>query len=311
MPRPSSRICSVGGSPRPEAHVRHGRLVWGIAVVNAKIRPKTRGHGGFAAPLAALAGVVLCVAQALGYAEALCVTEGCSLHEDTAVFGLSLWWWGAAAFFGLGVLALWGRAAWAAGAGLACLAADIGLVALMALTAPCLTCLVAGLLFLAFYLFAARRAGGAGRLALAVVAVWALAFSPNLFAVGRETMGPWPMSGPETAAVRLFFSPDCPACRDAVIALHRLEKPFLGFFPIAGSEAEVRMVAKTLEGIKAGLPLPEALARCAEGEPASVGLALRWRLLKNKVAYLGGRPDGVPHLQINGWPRKWDHLEVF
>ena len=51
-----------------------------------------------AAPLTALAGVVLCVAQALGYAEALCVTDGCALHENTTVFGLSLWWWGAGAF---------------------------------------------------------------------------------------------------------------------------------------------------------------------------------------------------------------------
>jgi len=269
------------------------------------------GGGRFAAPLMALAGLVLCVAQALGYAEALCVTQGCSLHEDTTVFGLSLWWWGAAAFAGLGVLALWGRAAWAARAGLFCLAADIGLLALMALTAPCLTCLAAGALFLAFYLCVAPRAGGFGRLGLTVVLVWGLAFSPNLFAVAREAMKPWPLAGPETAAVRLFFTPTCPACRDAVAVMSRLDKPFLGFFPIAGSEEEVRMVARTMEGMAAGLPLPEALARSGDGEPVEVGLGLRIRLLKNKVAYLGGRPEGVPHLQINGWPRKWDSIDVF
>ncbi|MEF3697658.1 hypothetical protein [Desulfolutivibrio sp.] len=269
------------------------------------------GPGRFAAPLMALAGVVLCVAQALGYAEVLCVTEGCALHENTTVFGLSLWWWGAAAFAGLGLFAVMGWMGLASRAGLLGLAADIGLLALMALTAPCLTCLAAGVLFLAFYLCATPRAVVFGRLSLAVILAWGLAFSPNLFAVGREAMQPWPLVGPRTAAVRLFFSPTCPACRDAVTAMSRLDKPFLGFFPIAGTEEEVRMVARTMNGLEAGLSLPEALARSGDGEPVEVGLGLRFRLLKNKVVYLGGRPDGVPHLQINGWPRKWDSLEVF
>lgn len=264
-----------------------------------------------AAPLTALAGVVLCVAQALGYAGALCVTDGCALHENTTVFGLSLWWWGAGAFAGLGVLSLRGRARLAAWAGMACLAADVFFLAFMALTAPCLSCLLAGALFLLFFLAASRRAGFRGRLATALVLVWALAFSPNLFAVGREAMRPWAMVGPETAAVRLFFSPNCPACRDAVSALTRMNRPFIGFFPIAGNEEEVRMAARTLAGIEAGMPLPEALAKSGGDGPVSVGLALRWRLFMNRIAYLGGRPDGVPHLQINGWPRKWDAIDVF
>ncbi|NDY57592.1 hypothetical protein G3N56_12705 [Desulfovibrio sulfodismutans] len=279
--------------------------------MNAAFRGVSSGPGRFTAPLMALAGVVLCVAQALGYAEILCVTEGCALHENTTVFGLSLWWWGAAAFAGLGVLALMGRAGLASRAGLLCLAADIGLLALMALTAPCLTCLVAGALFLAFYLCATPREGVFRRLPLAIILAWALAFSPNLFAVGKEAMQPWPLVGPQAAAVRLFFSPTCPACRDAVAVMSRLDKPFLGFFPIAGTEEEVRMVARTVNGLEAGLSLPEALARSGDGEPVEVGLLLRFRLLKNKVAYLGGRPDGVPHLQINGWPRKWDSVDVF
>jgi hypothetical protein len=255
--------------------------------------------------------VALCVAQALGYAEALCVTDGCALHENTAIFGLSLWWWGTMAFAALLGLSLWGGATLAALAGFACLAADAAFVAYMALTAPCLTCLMAGALFLVYALAAGRRAGGLGRVSMAVVLVWGLAFSPNLFAMAREAMRPWPMVGTETAAVRLFFSPTCPACRDAVASLSRLDKPFLGFFPIAGTEEEVRMVARTVEGLSSGLSLPEALARSGEGQPARVDVGLRWRLFKNRIAYLGGRPEGVPHLQINGWPRKWDSIEAF
>lgn len=267
--------------------------------------------GRYAAPAAALAGLVLCVSQALGYAGALCVTNGCALHENTALLGLSLWWWGAGAFAGLGGLALFAGPGPAARAGLACLAADTAFVAFMALTAPCLTCLMAGSLFLLFFWAMARRTGGFDRLSLAVVLAWGLAFSPNLFSLAREAMQPWAMAGSDTAAVRLFFSPDCPACRDGVTALSRLDKPFVGYFPIAGTEEEVGKVARAMAGLAAGLSLPEALAKADGDGPAPADLLLRWRLLRNRIAYLGGRPDGVPHLQINGWPRKWDSIEVF
>jgi len=270
-----------------------------------------KSSGRYAAPLAALAGLILCVAQVLGYAEALCVTDGCALHENTALLGLSLWWWGAGAFAGLGGLALFGGAGLAARAGLLCLAADTAFVAFMALTAPCLTCLAAGLLFLLYFWAITRRAGGFDRLSLAVVLAWGLAFSPNLFSLAREAMQPWAMVGSDTAAVRLFFSPDCPACRDGVTALSRLGKPFIGFFPIAGTEEEVGKVTRAMAGLAAGLSLPEALAKSEEDGPAPADLWLRWRLLRNRIAYLGGRPDGVPHLQINGWPRKWDSIEAF
>jgi hypothetical protein len=160
-------------------------------------------------------------------------------------------------------------------------------------------------------LAAVRPFAVSGRLVRGGVLAWVLALTPNLFAVAQELMTPWPAAGPETAAVRLFFSPTCPACRDAVAALSRLGKPFIGFFPIAGSEEDVQLIARTLEGMRSGLSLPEALVRSGEAGPAAVDLSLRWRLLRNKVAYLRGRPDGVPHLRINGWPRKWDTLEVF
>jgi hypothetical protein len=282
-----------------------------MVVEGARNQAKTLVFGRWGVPLAALAGVLWCVTQAVGYGQEMCVTQGCALHEGTTVFGLSLWWWGAGAFAGLGVLGLTGKNAWTRFAALLCLAADIVFFAIMALTAPCLTCLAAGGLFLLVLLAASRPVGASGRLVRGVVLAWFLALTPNLFAVAQELAAPWPAAGPETAAVRLFFSPTCPACRDAVAVLSRLEKPVIGFFPIAGTEEDVRLIARTLEGMRSGLSLPEALARSGDGEPAEVGLSLRWRLLRNKVAYLRGRPDGVPHLQINGWPRKWDAIEVF
>ncbi len=278
---------------------------------NVEDTVKKGAPGRFGVPLAALAGAVWCVCQGMGYGEELCVTKGCALHEGTAVFGLSLWWWGAGAFAGLGALGLTGKTVWTRAAALLCLAADVVFFAFMALSAPCLTCLAAGGLFFLVLLAASRPWRARSRLARAVVLAWFLTLTPNLFAVAQELMIPWPAAGPETAAVRLFFSPTCPACRDAVAVLSRLDKPFLGFFPIAGTEEDVQLVARTLEGMRAGLSLPEALTRSGDLPPAEVGLALRWRLFINKVAYLRGRPDGVPHLQINGWPRKWDAIEVF
>ncbi|NMC50524.1 MAG: hypothetical protein GYA47_14030 [Desulfovibrio sp.] len=272
---------------------------------------KTGDSGRFGVPLAALAGVLLCVTQALGYGEEMCLTQGCALHEGTTVFGLSLWWWGAGTFAGLFALGLLGRTAWTRLAALACLAVDVVFFAIMALTAPCLTCLAAGGLFFLVLLAAVRPFAASGRLVRGVVLAWFLALTPNLFAAAQELATPWPAAGPETAAVRLYFSPTCPACRDAVAAMSRLGKPFIGFFPIAGSEEDVQLIARTLEGMRSGLSLPDALTRSGEAKPVAVDLSLRWRLLRNKVAYLRGRPDGVPHLQINGWPRRWDTLEVF
>ncbi len=95
----------------------------------------------------ALLGAAFCAWSALGNEVNLCVTAGCSLYQDTALAGISLWWLGAGAFAVLSFLALLGLAHWGRILAALTLAGDVALLLVMALTAPCVSCLIVAIFF--------------------------------------------------------------------------------------------------------------------------------------------------------------------
>jgi hypothetical protein len=270
--------------------------------------PYTTSSGRWTGTVVALLGAGLCVASAMGRTEAACFTDGCALFQDYTFFGVSLWWWGVVGFLAIALPALFGATRLAFSVACLALIVDVGLLAWMALSAPCATCLLAALFFLGAFM-ALLPPKGPGRKAAKVLAlVWALTFSPNLFAAVQEPLSPWPLYGNADAPVRVFFSPNCPACRDTVADTLRYGKN-AALFPVAESDKDMEDIQKLTAALATGQTFANAFAALAApgGLPAAElgmldNLRLRLHLSRNRVALLRAGADRVPFSMVSGRP---------
>lgn len=259
--------------------------------------------------LLSVLGAAFCVWSASGNALNLCVTTGCSLFQDFTVGGISVWWFGAVAFAVMVLLSLSGRPLLGVtGAGL-CVLVDVLLLTLMLTTAPCVGCLFAALLFalvyLAFRYSNAKRDQPLSRSWLLLV--WMALFIANVGAVVKAEADTWPMHGPDDPAVRLFFSPSCSACREAVNGLSG--RVNVAFYPLSENEQDVPAIAAMVASVEKGESMAEALAGIKNMPAVSTlsGYApeywlLRFRLLRNKAHVLASGSESVPYIEFHGLP---------
>ncbi|MDE7064725.1 MAG: hypothetical protein K2O70_04550, partial [Desulfovibrionaceae bacterium] len=240
----------------------------------------------------------------------LCVTAGCSLFQDFTVAGVSMWWFGAAAFTLLCILSLVGSVTLGVVAAGLCLFLDVLLLVLMLLTVPCVGCLFAALLFalsyMAFRHGATPRDKETGRSVL--LWIWLGLFLINVGAVVRAQAGSWAMRGPEDASVRMYFSPSCSVCREGVNALSG--RVNVAFYPVAENSEDVLRIAAMIRGLEDGNSMSEAL-KAAQKEHATAGflegyspdmLLLRFRLLCNKAHIFASGGQSVPFFEYHGLP---------
>lgn len=260
--------------------------------------------------LVGVLGAAFCIWSASGNAINLCVTAGCSLFQDFTVAGVSMWWFGAAAFTLLCVLSLVGSAALGVVAAGLCLFLDALLLVLMLLTVPCVGCLFAALLFalsyMAFRHGATPRDKETGRSIL--LWIWLGLFLVNVGAVVRAEVGTWAMHGPEDASVRMYFSPSCSVCREGVNSLSG--RVNVAFYPVAENSEDVLRIAAMIRGLEDGNSMSEAL-KAAQKENATAGflegyspdmLLLRFRLLCNKAHIFASGGQSVPFFEYHGLP---------
>lgn len=255
----------------------------------------------------ALAGLAFSLTNALGKADALCVTSGCDLFKDAMTYqGYSLWWAGVA-FFGLVLLpCLFGRRSIAlalAGFGLL---ADTLLLLFMAFTAPCLPCLGAAL-FMALLFIVLHRAQYPHNHRMSILMlVWLIALCPNLFATAEELMGTWKIHGPERPDIRVFFSPSCPVCVMAVEALAKDPAAAIAFFPVAEKDSDRAALAAMEESLAKGTSFLVAFRRGTR-DPESLAapagwadLSMRWKIFRNKAHLHAMGVDTIPAILTNG-----------
>jgi len=275
--------------------------------------PGTASSVGFGrqrliASAVALAGVLFTAAAGLGGADALCLTQGCSLYQDVQLLGFSLWWWGAGAFAMLLGLCLAGWLQWAFWLSLAAVAIDCVFLFWMAVSMPCINCLVGALLFFALFVTLAASRRTARLPALAVGVLWLTLFTPNIFAAGQEIAGPWNIAGADDAPVRVYFSPSCPSCREALKGLLMGGEDSLAFYPVAENEEDVKRLANLRREIAAGASFVRAFAASRDPEvgpePGFMELlSLRAGLFRNRMALSRMGADRIPVIVMHGIPR--------
>jgi hypothetical protein len=255
-----------------------------------------------AAILFSLIGTAFCILAALGLTDAVCATEGCALFKGVAIFGLDLYWIGAAFFLGISLLLLlqrWRRelsasVIWLLTAGLV---VDAFLLAVQAVTAPCLSCLiVAGLLGVTVLMLLP----GSTLLARTAV-VWAVIFVAALAGVARDQLAPVPAFGSSDAAVKVFFSPSCFACQMELQELagkSHLHKD-LALYPVANEPGDLEAIHRFRRTVAESGSLPMAVdALFSAGEGLSPGESLRLQVVsfRNKVFLARAGARSIPYV---------------
>lgn len=246
--------------------------------------------------LAAL-GAAFCLYASSAHGLRLCLTAGCQLNRNFTLFDISAWYWGAGAFCAFFLTALlWGRRAAAVLAALF-LGADSLFLLLMALTLPCVPCMGAAIFFLLIFL-ACRPAFAHLTCKSILPGLWALLFLFNLLLLAREEVVPEPVHGPKDAPIKLYFSPSCAACREAlrVYALP-IQEETVALYPVAEQTSDLNVIAAFSSEMTKGMPAAEALDY-ALAHPATLpefslaAIRLAWQTRSNQavvLAHTGGR----------------------
>jgi hypothetical protein len=250
--------------------------------------------------LPALFGLIFCSLNAAG-AELLCVSRGCGIYSGYTLRGVSIDLLGAAGFGAILLFSLLARqrplfrfllfTALIGG-----LVIDTLFLVWQILYWPCTSCLAVALL-LVLCVLGAMAAFPTFRTntVLLVLLLWLVAFVPVAVAAGKELLlQPWPALGPADAPVAVYFSPTCPACEKTVQDI--LNLPALAgqvaFYPIAKNEEDLQRLARMLE--QEGEVDILALFTASDGPPVESGLALRWKLARNKMSLARLGADTVP-----------------
>ena len=257
--------------------------------------------------LVALAGAGYCALQAGPARYGIpCSSSGCALFRDAALWGISLWWVGCGAFLFIALLCLRrlrSLALFFTGFGLLL---DCVFLAIMAATAPCVSCLGAALFFGLLY-YALRRAEPFGHTAnttSVLLLLWLVLFCAVGIAAANEHMGGWALYGATNAPERrVYFSPSCPACREAVAAFAATA----AFYPVAERDADVAVIAAMQRALASGAGIQEALAFGRENPAQQIGarelLLLHVCLWRNKGEVLRQGFTKLPLLLVNGMPQ--------
>ncbi len=277
--------------------------------------------------IASLLGLGFCLWVALSSHldtnAADCVATGCTLYKDISIAGVSLWHMGAVAFAGLSLCAVRGYVTVGYIAAACMVVGDIILLALMAFTAPCTNCLMVAALFaLTFWLFRRDYAFQSTMTVVAssttndapvgrsyVLCVWTLFFFANGLALANENIEPWIIHGPDNAPMRIYFSPSCPSCREA-IRTYAVSGTTIAFLPVAEDDDDLYAIATLQKELKNGKNFFPAFrfatndSNIEKDLPLSEYLTLQWQLLRNKVRFYASGSSTLPLIQMHGMPKR-------
>ena len=251
---------------------------------------------------------VFCLWIGLGNRFEICVTAGCTLFEDAKLAGISMWWYGAAAFTALGICS----ACRYPGAGFVLawvfLFADALLLTLMIFTAPCINCLVVAGFFFLIFLCLRKADRDSGYMSFQkpakslLVTLWSVLFIINIGAVLKSEVSTWSLGGNDkTASVHLFYSPSCSACRQAVEAL--AGKVDVAYYPVAEYPQDFAriayMVSAAFQQAQSAKPLPFMQEFTPEA------LLLKFRILRNKAHVYQSGSKVIPFIEYRGLPSQF------
>ncbi len=249
--------------------------------------------------------------------EALCLTSGCTVVSDFKIFGISPWWAAALIFAAITVMCVLRMRLFAKVLASAFLFGDCIFLIIMFFIAPCTNCLGAALIIFATWA-ALRLDRGTFVMPRRILAgtlggLWAVLFILNLGYAISELPPTWGLQAQNGAEkkISIFFSPSCPACREAVNAF----SDNAVFYPVAENEADYAAIADMTkhmqEGLSPSAALDATLAAQAGGDYIPPDLSLwqhadiKMKVMRNQAQVLRMGGDVLPVIVFKGLPQSW------
>ena len=258
----------------------------------------------------ALLGLIWCGYIAFPTASpAPCVSSGCELLRDFRLAGVSLWWGGGAYFFLLAILCLKGSRSAVRILAMLALFADALLLLAMFFIAPCVDCLIVGAILGLCYCTSLRPAPdsmftGTETTRSILLPVWFGLFLGNVALALDERIPQYVLGNTRTSEVRVYFSPSCKACREAISTLGNAA----ALYPVMENEQDFDAIVRFAALLGANVPAHEAILRSINEHEPTPSLfpheraILRLQLLRNKAHLFRQGFRALPLVQVNGWP---------
>lgn len=251
--------------------------------------------------------------------DVLCLTTGCTVVRDFKIFGVSPWLLSSALFLLIAVLCIFRWRVPARFVANFFLLGDCLFLLLMTFIAPCVNCL--GVALIIFLLWAALRIDrgilGLSRRIIAgtMSVVWLVLFTLNVGHTLNDIIPAWTLENDESQHYRMsvFFSPSCPACREAIV----LFSEQASFYPVAENEADFAVIHELADRLEEGENIVSAMQyiekRIAEGEPAPTfgmfeRMVLKIKVMRNQALLLRLESHSLPTLVFEGMPRSWSDI---
>ena len=239
-----------------------------------------------------------------------CVTSGCEITRNLNIGGISLWWIGGAYFFVQAILSLRGARYLAWRLAQLALFLDALLLMLMFVTGPCFDCLVVAFLIAATTYFLRPTPHGwfigEQPKQLILLPLWTGLFLGNLVVATDEISPRWVIGPNPTSHVRIFFSPSCPSCREALVAFGNA-----ALFPVFEKEGDLEAIVRLERLLAEKTPMPVALQKATAPDAPLPDISPLTRvirtaaLLRNRATVFKQGFTTLPLIEINGMPKAW------
>ena len=241
-----------------------------------------------------------------------CATSGCALFRDVRILGISMWWVGGTYFFVLALICLRGFYSLAWWLARTALLLDTLLLLIMLFSAPCFDCLVVAVFFPLIYLcLRPIRPGNmreeAGSKRMLVLSLWVGLFVSNAAVATNEMTPLWAIGNPQNNSVRVFFSPSCPYCRDALVYFG----PSVALHPVVEREGDMQAIIRLELLLAQGVPMEDALRQSRDQSAPVPALSLieyaarSIQTMRNKASVFRQGHTSLPLITINGMPKAW------
>ncbi len=246
-----------------------------------------------------------------------CITSGCHVLSDFNILGFSLWLYSFLFFVIINTLLVTKKEIIAfilLGLGLL---ADVALLVLMLFTAPCFSCLIIALI-MAFSFLTLAYTRKLKSISYTILGIWALLFIINAGAMAKSFVSPYTIYiNPDykedvySSSMRIFFSPSCLACREAVNKLGSEEMTIqadIAWIPVPEHSQDIILIVQLERLIAKGLSLQDALEEVLLSPQQSSfdtlvpELIMQIKLLANQSLLNDRGTSRIPFVEYTGLP---------
>jgi hypothetical protein len=252
-----------------------------------------------------LTGLLVCIILASDMVPDFCSTNGCMITKKFSIAGINLYWIGALFFATCFTLSLFKKYNFLGNLAFTAVAIDSVLLLVLLVLLPCTSCLLVGAIIFGISTILYFQNIITSNKIKIVSSLWIVFFVINIIFVGKSLVEPWAIYGDNNAEVKIYFSPTCESCKDAVIEAIESSPTKIALYPIAKNDKDFDLVNILACNMELNHNPKECIENCLQKEnkvndkKTIDSVILAFNLFRNKLALLSMNVTEVPLVMTN------------